>query len=193
MGGKGSGNRTKSNPFVAKRADAIDPDTNIRSINYMRELAALPVYDRGDVDAVRERCSLYFDICEKHGMRPLVGPFAIAIDIDKMTLWQIANGQVSGVSLGVTPETRLIYKKVLQLIDANFENVLMDAKNPVPAIYYSKAALGWREAPAETIITHKTEKPQLSGKTTAEIEAKYKALAGVVENVEDAPGEQAQD
>lgn len=193
MGGKGSGNRTKSNPFTAKKAENVDPDVNRRTIAYTRALMNLPDFDRGSVEETKARVNLFFDLCEEHGMRPLVGNFAAMLGMSKVELWNIVNGIYSGRELGVTPETALIYKNTLRFIESNFEQVLMDAKNPVSAIYYSKSNLGWREAPAETIITHKTEKPQLSGKTTAEIEAKYKALAGVVENVEDASGEQAQD
>lgn len=193
MGGKGSGNRTKSNPFVAKRADAVDPDTNSRTIRFTLALADMPPFDRGDEEQARQRVLDFFALCEKHGMRPLVGGFAVALGMDKVELWMIVNGQTSGAKLGVTPKTALIYKNALRLIESNFENVLMDAKNPVPAIFYSKAQLGWRDAPSETVITHRSEKPQLSGKTAEEIASKYKALAGVVDEAPayELPGEQA--
>lgn len=58
---------------------------------------------------------------------------------------------------------------------------MSEAKNPVPSIFYAKSQLGWREAPNETIITHRSESPQLTGGTAEQIAEKYKAIAGVEE------------
>ena len=179
MGGKGSGNRTSSNPFNARKADAVDPDANARCIRYTRAIGALPDFDRGDPAQVSARIDLYFDMCVEHGMRPLVGNLCVAMGVSKPEMWQIANGERSGERLGFTKETAQMCKKVLCLIDSNFEQVLMDVKNPVPAIFYSKANLGWRDAPSETVVTHRTERPALEAGDPAEIAGRYLAAAGV--------------
>ena len=179
MGGKGSGNRTASNPFNARKADAVDPDSNARCIRYTRALGALPAFDRGDPAQVAARIDEYFDMCVEHGMRPLIGNFCVAMGCSKPEMWRLANGERSGAELGFTPETLEQCKKVLCMIDSNFEQVLMDVKNPVPAIFYSKANLGWRDAPSETVVTHRVERPALASGDPAEIAGRYLAAAGV--------------
>lgn len=184
MGGKGSGNSTPSNPFTAKKANQVDPDTNARTINYTLALSSLPPFDRGSVEETEERVRTYFDMCIEYGMRPLVGNFCVAMGISKSEMWKLANDERSGKALGITPETLSIYKKTLCLIDSNFEQVLMDAKNPVPAIFYAKSNFGWREAPTETVVTHRTQQPQLEGGTADEIAGRYLAAVGVDEEEE---------
>lgn len=179
MGGKGSGNRTNSNPFNARKADAVDPDANARCIRYTRALGALPDFDRGDPAQVSARIDEYFDMCVEHGMRPLVGNFCVAMGCSKPEMWKMVNGENSGARLGFTEETKYLCKKVLCLIDSNFEQVLMDVKNPVPAIFYSKANLGWRDAPSETVVTHRTERPAIAEGDSAEIAGRYLAAVGV--------------
>lgn len=178
MGGKGSGNRTKSNPFVAKRADMVDPDVNSRTIDFTLALRALPRINLGEEEEVEARTDEFFELCRSHGMRPLVGGFCVAMGMSKPEMWRIVNGETSGAKMGVTPATTEIFKNVLCLIDNNFEQVLFDAKNPVPAIFYSKSNLGWKEAPAETVITHRSEKPALEG-SVEEVAARYAEIVGV--------------
>lgn len=179
MGGKGSGNRTYSNPVVANKGSSVDPDSNRRTIAYTLALNDLPAIDRGEEEEARRRVEEFFALSAEHGMRPMVGGLAIAFKIDKVTLWRIANDIRSGSGCGFTPTTAAILKNALMLIDTNFEQLLMDAKNPVPAIFYTKSNLGWREAASETVITHRSEKPQLEGRTTAEIAAGIAELVGV--------------
>lgn len=178
MGGKGSGNRNFS-------ADNTDPELNSRSLAMTRALLALPKIDLGSVDEINARMDEYFDLCNKYQIRALVGNFALALKTDKSTLGKIFRGDTSGVTLGFTPETIALLKSYYVSIESNFEQMLVDSKTPVAGIYYTKAMLGWRETPNETIVTHRSDSPRLEGGDTKQIAGKYKAIAGVVEDVED--------
>lgn len=178
MGGKGSG--TKS-PYAANKPSAVDPDSNSRTIAFTMELYKLPSIDNGSEDAVSSRIDEFFAICSSHGMRPMAGGLALSLGMDKSTLWRMANDVTVGGRLGFTPSTCALVKSAVIFIDTNFEQLLMDARNPVPAIFYAKSNLGWREAPSETVVTHRSEKPQLEGGTADQIAGKYLAAVGVEE------------
>ena len=184
MGGKGSGNRSYSNTFKANSPAAVDPDSNARTIEFTNALYKLPDFDRGDVAAMDSRIDEFFSICREHSMRPMVGGLALAMSMSKSELWRIVNDVASGSRLGFTPETIERVKKAVIFIDTNFEQLLMDARNPVPAIFYAKSNLGWREAPTETVVTHRTQNPQLEGGTADEIAGRYLAAVGVDEEEE---------
>ena len=171
MGGKGSGVAAG-----ARNRGYIDPEFNSRSIAFTRKISSLPKIDFGNPDEMNARFDEFLDYCDEYSIRPLVGNFALAFGMNKRTLWDILNDERSGVKMGFTPETTLLLKSFYVVIESNFEQLLTDANNPVPNIYYSKAILGWREAASETIVTHRSER-QLTG-TVEEVAAKYAAIAG---------------
>lgn len=167
MGGKGSGSWTQE----------IDVSANRRSIGLTRSLYKLPPVDRTDPDAIMDRFDEYLDLCDEYRMRPLVGNYAVAYGLLKQELFAVLTGQTMS---GFTSETIKVLKYQYNLVESNFEQSLIESKNPVPGIYYSKAQLGWRETASETVITHRREEsPQLSGQTADEIAAKYAQIVGV--------------
>jgi hypothetical protein len=145
---------------------------------------ALPPFDRGDNEAMQERINLFFDMCEQYKLRPLVNSFALALGIHRSTLWRLVTDVNEGVRLGFTPETIATVKNAYNLIESVFEHTVTSSKTPVGGIFYGKAMLGWTEAPKETVITHRSEKPSLTGGTIEQIAAKYRALAGVTNDDE---------
>lgn len=180
MGGKGSGNRTRSNPNVAKRADMVDPDVNAAVIDYMQALWKLPEVDLSKEEEVEERIDLFFDMCREYGRRPLVGNLALNFGMSPDYFKHVVLYEDSPAkNRGLTQKSKLLLKKAYCFINSTFEQVMLNAKNPVPFIYYTKAQLDWREAPNETVITHKTETPRLSGGSQKEIEARYAEIVGI--------------
>ncbi len=177
MGGKGSGNKAIQD---GRRAAEVDADWNHRSICFNRELFALPKLDASEPQNIYDRFDLFLNKCDEYHIRPLVGSFAMAFGLSRPELWTLFDGGTSGVTWGFTPETIECLKKCYQWVQANFENVLTNTKNPVPHIYYSKAILGWRETASETIVTHRTmDSPRLRGKTADEVAEKYAQIVGV--------------
>lgn len=150
-------------------------ENNFRNIEYTMTLMHLPLLDRSDLRAVSGRIDFFFRLTAQKGMKPMLGGFAIALGLTKFQLREV----YSGVSMhGFTQETLAAINCAMASLEANFEQVLMSSKQPIPAIFYAKSNLGWHEA-NETVITHRTETPQLSGKTTAELAQKYLAAAGI--------------
>lgn len=177
MGGKGSGDRHVQD---GRRAAEVDADWNHRSICFNRELFGLPRVDASDPASILERFDLFLAKCDEYHIRPLVGSFAMAFGLNRSDLYKLFDGSMSGVTRGFTPESIMQLKKCYEWVQANFENVLTNTKNPVPHIYYSKAILGWRETPNETVVTHRTiDSPRLKGKTADDVAEKYAQIVGV--------------
>ena len=176
-----SGNRTKSNPNVAKRAENVDPDMNSRVIDYTLAISNLPKIDMSDEDQVRARVNEFFRMCSDYGMRPLVGNLALSFNMSKPTLWRILSGASRPTYLKLTDATTEILKNAYWMVESSFEQILADSKNSVPLIYYSKAAMDWREAPNETVITHRRDDEKRLSGSADEVASKYAALVGVEE------------
>lgn len=179
-GNRNSGNRTMSNPMVEHRADNVDGEANSRRIAYLNAVRRLPDVDLSDVRAVEERIDTFFAMCDEYGMTPLVGNLAANFGMTRQYFWEVLNGVRPAGNRGLTPEALLSMKKAYAIVNMNYEQALTTAKNPVPWIFYGKAALDWKET-NETVITHKSESPRLQGGSKAEIEARYAEIVGVEE------------
>lgn len=170
MGGKGSGRWARNQ----------DENANKRSIALTRRIMRLPAPDYGSPESMNDQFEAYLDLCDEHEVRPLIGSLSLAFKLDKHTMWGFLNNSKQAFELGFNAETLALMKNFYCIVEANFEQALVESRNPVPAIYYSKAQLGWRETPTETVVTHRREEsPQLSGGTADEIAAKYAQIVGV--------------
>lgn len=170
MGGKGSGQWTRNQ----------DENANKRSIALTRRVMRLQKPDYGSAESMDAQFEAYLDLCDEHEVRPLIGSLALAFKLDKRRMWEFLNSPKQAFELGFNAETLRQFQNFYSIVEANFEQALVESRNPVPAIYYSKAQLGWRETPTETVVTHRREEsPQLSGGTADEIAAKYAQIVGV--------------
>lgn len=185
MGTKRSGNRTASNPRVAARADMIDPTDNSRSIAFLRELMKLPSLDFSSDEEVEARTDLYLDKCAEHGMRPLLASYALALGIDRQTLYRVRKGEKT--SLGVTPSTREFVQKTSSLIESSLANQLITAKSGQVGLIFALKQHGWKdtvEVTADVKDDRTLRERMLSeGKSAKEIAAGYAEIVGV-EDVE---------
>ena len=143
MGTKRSGNRTATNPRVAARADMIDPTDNSRSIAFLRELMKLPSLDFSSDEDVEARTDLYLDKCTEHGMRPLLASYALALGIDRQTLYDVRKG--GRKTLGVTPSTRDFIQKTSSLIESSLANQLITAKSGQVGLIFALKQHGWKD------------------------------------------------
>ena len=186
MGTKRSGNRTASNPRVAARADMIDPTDNSRSIAFLRELMKLPSLDFSSDEEVEARTDLYLDKCAEHGMRPLLASYALALGIDRQTLYDVRKGN-GRAALGVTPSTRDFIQKTSSLIESSLANQLITAKSGQVGLIFALKQHGWKdtvEVTADVKDDRTLRERMLSeGKSAKEIAAGYAEIVGV-EDVE---------
>ena len=128
---------SKETQKVRKRPDSTvqtEPGDNSRYIRHNMMLYALEPISFEDANEAKERTATYFSICEQNDMKPSVAGYALALGVDRSTLWKI----VTGVS--VKPDAvRNVLKRAYAILNAQLEDYMQNGKvNPVTGIFLGK-------------------------------------------------------
>lgn len=184
MGGKGSGRRPggpgvpkEKNPLLqAKDPACVDRDANSRSIALARDVYSMPPVDLKDAEAVEARIFEYLDLCDAHGVKPLVTGLANSLGIGRQELYRIGQGDERCMVTKLTDKSRLAVKKAYELFEQIWEgNLAQEKGNPVKWIFLGKNHFGYRDQKEQTIV-HREEQATLP--SPEEAAAKYAALVG---------------
>ena len=135
----------KGNPPNAR---AMSREQNSECIQMGRELLGLRRVDLGDADAVRERIDWYLDLCERHGSKPLLSGFCMALNTTRDGLMRWTNGDNTGTwAAQLTPESSLIIKNALNLMSTYWEYAFAndEFRNPVTGIFLGKNNFGYKD------------------------------------------------
>ena len=205
MGGKGSGNRhpkpvpRDKNPVVqAGDPKNIDREQNHASIIFSRALFELtedPV-DLADADALQQRFFDFLELCDQHGLRPMMTGLALAFGVRPEQVSRVGRGDTHCLSTKLTAKSRQIFEKAYNFMRLSWETNLQTEKgNPVKWLFLGKNYYGMRDQ-TERVVTHREE--GLSLPSAEETAAKYAAMVGrqrpkeiegEVVSVEDVPQE----
>lgn len=151
------------------------PGDNTKYINHSLRVAGLGNVDMSDNTQVSERCREYFEICAEDDMKPSVAGLAVALGIDRKTLWQYRVG-----SLGKNKEVADTLKKASSILDQMMNDYMQNGKiNPVSGIFLMKNNFDYADK-QEVVITPKN--PLGESQNTAEIEQRY--IESVAEDIE---------
>ena len=119
-----------------------EPGDNTRIVQTSMKFFDMPRVDLKDPDAVRERLAEYFKIYGEADLKPTVAGMAMALGINRRTLWAIANDQPTGgngYKLNVPEETTHLVKKAYEMLEMSMEAYANAGKiNPVMAIFMLK-------------------------------------------------------
>jgi hypothetical protein len=137
----------------------------------------LPDIDTNNEEQVRERIGVYFKLCAEREMKPSVSGMAMALGVDRMTLWKWVNGAVPSKPKAVIDTV----KKAYHILNFMIEEYMQNGKiNPVSGIFLMKNNFGYRDQ-SEVVITPNQANSDVP--TQAEIEARYRdALPSAEEN-----------
>ena len=154
------GKRGKDKQPRKKRSDHILPDIpaeNTRMMNYHLQLLQLgSLQDKNNPDEVHQRIMDYFAICGQCGFRPAVASLALALGIDRATLFNWVNG-TGGVK---NPEVIDTIKKAYSVINTGYEDMMNNGKiNPVAGIFLMKNNLGYKDQ-TDHIVTARQDIPE---------------------------------
>lgn len=157
----------KENKKVRKRPDSTvqaAPGDNSKYTRHNLELFKLKPISLEDAEETAERTALYFDICDKNDMKPSVAGYALAIGIDRRTLWAYVAGRRVK-----PPEVVDVLKRAYYMLNAQMEDYMQNGKiNPVAGIFLSKNAFGYVDK-QEIEVAAKTD----TDTSPAELEQKY--------------------
>jgi len=127
----------------------------------------LPVIDISDPKQVEERIVWYFTHCAEDDMKPTVSGMALALGVDRKTLYDWSRGNVRGVTHSP------IVKKAMDVLSTLWEDYMQNGKiNPVSGIFLGKNHFGYTD---KQEIVVKPENPLGEQKSPDEIKQRYLA------------------
>ena len=119
-----------------------EPGDNTRIVQTNMKFFDMPRVDLKNPDAVRERLCEYFKIYGEADLKPTVAGMAMALGVNRRTLWAIANDQPTGgngYKLNLPPESTDLVKKAYEMLEMSMEAYANSGKiNPVMAIFMLK-------------------------------------------------------
>ena len=141
------------------------PGDNARYLRHSLSMWDLPVIDISDPKQVEERIVWYFDKCADDDMKPTVSGMALALGVDRRTLYDWSRGNVRGVTHSP------IVKKAMDLLAAMWEDYMQNGKiNPVSGIFLGKNHFGYQDK-QEIVVEPKN--PLGEAENAEEIKRKY--------------------
>lgn len=135
---RGGNNPTGKNALFSPPTN-LKPGTNAKIIKKVSSLFLLPKIDHTDPEQVEKRIAEYFEICQQNDMKPMVGGLALALGVDRMTLYRWAKGEVR-------EKTHCdLLKRAYQFLNVVWEEYLVsgNAQNQVGLIFLGKNYFGY--------------------------------------------------
>ena len=133
-----------------------EPGDNTRIVQTNMKFFDMPRVDLKNPDAVRERLCEYFKIYGEADLKPTVAGMAMALGINRKTLWAVANDQPTGgngYKLNLPDETTHLVKSAYEMLEMSMEAYANAGKiNPVMAIFMMKNHFGYQDK-TEYVLT----------------------------------------
>ena len=156
----------------------LQPGDNRKFINNSMRIFNLPKVDMSNAEQVAERVTEYFNICTEDDVKPSVAGLALALDIDRVYLWELREGRK-----GKNPEVANTLKKAIKLLDLQMVDYMQNGKiNPVSGIFLMKNNFGYADK-QEVVVT--PNNPLGDQSDTKQLEEKYKESIIVEAEAED--------
>lgn len=145
-----------------------EPGDNTKYVRHTMEIAALDRIDLKKADQVEQRVMRYFSICEDNDMKPSVAGLALALGIERTTLWKIRTKQEGSYPAEVINTL----KRAVQIINAMMEDYMQNGKiNPVSGIFLMKNNMDYTDK-QEVVVT--PNNPYGETADVKELEEKYR-------------------
>lgn len=130
------------------RTAQVTPEDNKRFITNSLRVAKLPKIDTNDPVQVADRVEEYFIISGDGGVKPSYAGLALALGINRASLYNWVNGVVNKPK-----EVVEIIKRAVTILNMQMEDYMQNGQiNPVSGIFLMKNNLGYKDQ-AEMILT----------------------------------------
>ena len=153
---KKKGKPRGGNNFLTDAALNVEPGDNSKFIMVNVELMNMPNIDLKKVDEVAHRLNEYFALYARNDMKPTVAGMAIALGMDRRTLWAITHNAPTGgagYKTALPPEVADTIKKAYFLLENMWESYMNSGKiNPVSGIFLGKNNFGYQDK-TEYVLT----------------------------------------
>lgn len=152
--------RGGNSPVIGNNGLMVNPGDNTMYLQQSLELMNLPTIDIHDPVAVQERLNEFFQIMAKYDTKPTVAGMAMALGMDRRTLWAVRNDQPTGgagYKSALPSEVADLIKKSYLLMENLWENYMQNGKiNPVSGIFLGKNNFGYQDK-TEYVLTPNTQ------------------------------------
>ncbi|MBQ4238631.1 MAG: hypothetical protein II698_04915 [Ruminococcus sp.] len=163
--GKGKGSRPNRSDQMKPQTD---PGDNKKYIQHTMEVARLEHIDLKNAELVDQRILKYFSICESNDMKPSVAGLALALGVERTTLWKIRTKQTGGYPSDVINSI----KRAVQIINAMMEDYMQNGKiNPVSGIFLMKNNMDYSDK-QEVVVT--PNNPLGTAESPEKLEERYR-------------------
>ena len=153
---KKKGKPRGGNNFLTDAALNVEPGDNSKFIMVNVELMNMPDIDLKKVDEVAQRLNEYFALYARNDMKPTVAGMAIALGMNRRTLWAITHDAPTGgagYKAALPPEVADTIKKAYFLLENMWESYMNSGKiNPVSGIFLGKNNFGYQDK-TEYVLT----------------------------------------
>lgn len=159
--------RGGNNPTGIGGFGSVDttPGDNARYLRHSLTMLDLPAIDISDPVQVEMRIRQYFEQCVGSDMKPTVSGMALALGVDRKTLYKWSVGENRNITHSP------VVKKAMNLLSALWEDYMMNGKiNPVSGIFLGKNHFGYTD---KQEIVVKPENPLGEQKNPDEIKQRY--------------------
>ena len=160
-----------------------EPGDNSKLVLTNMKFFDMPRVDLKNTDEVSERLAEYFRIYGEADLKPTVAGMAMALGINRRTLWAIANDMPTGgngYKLNLPEETTDLVKKAYEMLEMSMESYANGGKiNPVMAIFMMKNHFGYQDK-TEYVLTPNQQ--QASDYDADEISKRYLSDSTTVES-----------
>lgn len=148
--------RGGNSPVIGDNGLMVEPGDNAKFLQKNMVLMKLPKLDKKNLEAVEERIQWYFDFMIASDSKPTVSGFAMALDMDRRSLWAIVNDQPAngkGYKIELPPAVSDSIKKGYRIMENLWEEYMQNGKiNPVSGIFLGKNNYGYMDK-TEYVLT----------------------------------------
>lgn len=143
----------------------LEPGDNVKYLGNALAIYNLPEIDTSDIEQVQKRIEEYFNICIENEVKPSVEGMALALGVDRRTVYQWSVGETRKETHTPT------IKKAYRLLNVLMADYMQNGKiNPVSGIFLMKNNFGYADK-QEVVLS--PNNPLGEQKDTEEIRQKY--------------------
>ena len=151
--------KDRNSPMIGENGYLLEEGDNNKFTSMGLWLMNLPKIDVHDPEAVQQRLNDYFGYMASQDAKPTVAGMAMALGMDRRSLWEIKTGAQTTnrwIEDWLT-EVKDSIKKAYSLMEYLWENYMVNGKiNPVTGIFLGKNNFGYQDK-QEMVLTPNTQ------------------------------------
>ena len=165
--------RGGNSPVIGENGYKLEPGDNTKFTMVSLRLMQMEPIDLHSLDEVNQRLDEYFMMMGEEDVKPTVAGMAMALGMNRRTLYAIAHDAPTGgagYKTALPAEVALSIKRAYSMMELLWEQYMLHGKiNPVTGIFLAKNNFGYQDK-QEMVLTPNTEG---STQSPQELERRY--------------------